>query len=108
MKKVSNMYSGIDMEKTGQHLKKLISQHGYKVKDIQKFLGLSCPQPVYRWFGGRTLPSVDHLFSLSRLLHVHMEELLVAEGDVKFYESLSKEQRRIYVYWEYLHGNEAA
>ena len=38
---------------------------------------LSCPQPIYRWFKGQILPSVNHLFVLSKLLNVHMEELLV-------------------------------
>ena len=69
-------YSGIDLEKTGVHLKKLIERKGYTVKDIQSLLHLSCPQPVYRWFKGQVLPSVDHLYVLSKLLHVHMEELL--------------------------------
>ena len=69
-------YSGIDLEKTGVHLKKLIERKGYTVKDIQSLLHLSCPQPVYRWFKGQVLPSVDHLYVLSKLLHAHMEELL--------------------------------
>lgn len=70
-------YSGIDLKKTGIHLKKLTERKGYTVKDIQRLLHLSCPQPVYRWFKGQVLPSVDHLYVLSKLLHVHMEELLL-------------------------------
>lgn len=45
--------------------------------EIQQALCLSCPQPIYRWFKGQILPSVNHLFVLSKLLDVHMEELLV-------------------------------
>ena len=40
----------IDMEKTGNNLRKYAYENGYSVKDIQQYLGLSCPQPVYRWF----------------------------------------------------------
>jgi len=70
-------YPNIDMKMTGLRLKRLISNAGYTVKDIQNYLHLSCPQPVYRWYKGKILPSVDNLFMLSELLNVHMEELLV-------------------------------
>lgn len=70
-------YPNIDMEKTGCLLKRRIQQAGYTVKDIQEKLLLSCPQPIYRWYKGKVLPSVNHLYVLSDLLNVHMEELLV-------------------------------
>lgn len=70
-------YPNIDMKMTGLRLKRLISNAGYTVKDIQNYLHLSCPQPVYRWYKGLILPSVDNLFMLSELLNVHMEALLV-------------------------------
>lgn len=74
------MYPNIDMVRTGQKLKELISAAGYDVKAIQSYLHLSCPQPIYRWFKGKTLPTVEHLYALSRLLEVHMEELLVSKS----------------------------
>jgi len=58
-------YPNIDMKMTGLRLKRLISNAGYTVKDIQNYLHLSCPQPVYRWYKGLILPSVDNLFMLS-------------------------------------------
>lgn len=72
-------YPNIDMEKTGRLLKHRIQQAGYTVKDIQEKLFLSCPQPIYRWYQGKVLPSVNHLYVLSNLLNVHMEELLVPQ-----------------------------
>ena len=54
------MYGNIDMERTAILLKELFDGSGYTVKDIQKILHLSCPQPIYRWFRGSILPSVDH------------------------------------------------
>lgn len=74
---VNERYLNIDLERTGTNLKRSIQQAGYTVKDIQKKLMLSCPQPIYRWYQGKVLPSVNHLYVLSNLLHVHMEELLV-------------------------------
>ena len=76
MKEVK-IYPNIDMQRTGIRLKEFIQKGGYCVADIQEYLHLSCPQPVYRWFKGMILPSVDHLLMLSELLGVHMEDLLV-------------------------------
>lgn len=76
----------IDMEKTGNNIRKYVYENGYSVKDIQKYLGLSCPQPVYRWFKGIILPSVDNLLRLSELFHVHMEDLLVKQYSKYAYE----------------------
>lgn len=75
----------IDIKRTGEHLKKMISDAEYSVSDIQKYLELSCPQPVYRWFKGKILPSVDHLLSLAFLLNCHMDELLVVENDKRYH-----------------------
>ena len=74
------MYKPIDKVKTGIKIKMMLKKAGYDVKYIQKYLHLSCPQSIYRWFKGKILPSLDHLCALSRLLGVHMEDLLVLEG----------------------------
>lgn len=76
----------IDMVETGKLLKKFAERSGYSVKDIQQYLGLSCPQPVYRWYKGVILPSVDNLLRLSELYQVHMEALLVKTGSVLNYD----------------------
>lgn len=75
------MYQPIDQVKTGIKIKTMLEKAGYDVKYIQAYLHLSCPQSIYRWFKGKILPSVDHLCALSRLLGVHMEDLLVLEGE---------------------------
>ncbi len=75
--KQSKEYPNIDMKQTGNKLKQYMNVAGLSVKDIQEYLHLSCPQPVYRWMKGSILPSVNHLLMLSELFEVHMEELLV-------------------------------
>lgn len=72
------MYPYINLELTGSNIKAKIEAAGYTVKNIQEYLHLSCPQPIYRWFSGKILPSVDHLYALSQLLGVHMEEMIVS------------------------------
>lgn len=75
------MYQPIDQLRTGKKLKTMLESAGYDVKYIQTYLQLSCPQSIYRWYKGKALPSLEHLSALSKLLHVHMEELLVFQGE---------------------------
>ena len=95
---MKDIYPNIDMIKTGQKIKECIQKTGYAVKDIQKILNLSCPQSIYRWFKGQILPSVDHLYTLSRILEIHMEELIVAKNDTAIMEKYSGEQRLLSYY----------
>ncbi len=74
------MYPNIDIEKTGLKIKAMLSAAGYDVKFIQEYLHLSCPQSIYKWFHGKSLPSVENLYALSFLLGVHMEDLLVRKN----------------------------
>ena len=75
-------YPNIDMQRTGIKLKNMLESAGYTPRMIQDYLHLSCVQPIYRWYKGVILPSVDHLLMLSELLNVHMEELLVKKNSV--------------------------
>lgn len=84
--------TSIDMVETGIRLKKFAQKSGYSVKDIQQYLGLSCPQPVYRWYKGVILPSVDNLLRLSELYQVHIEELLVKTGYIFNYDVAKTKQ----------------
>lgn len=45
-------YPGLNMKQSGSLLRYQIRRAGYSVRDIQDYLVLSCPQPVYRWFQG--------------------------------------------------------
>lgn len=75
-------YPNIDMSRTGKRLKQMMESAGYTPKMIQTYLHLSCVQPIYRWYRGVILPSVDHLLMLSELLNVHMEDLLIKKNVV--------------------------
>ena len=70
-------YKSINPEITGRNLKNMIKAKGFDVKDIQKILKLSCQQPIYRWFNGVVMPSLNHMYVLSTILNVHMEKLLI-------------------------------
>ena len=69
----------IDMKQTGERIRRLCRVNGYTVRQLQSFLRIGCPQSIYNWFHGKTLPSLDHLYALSFLLQVPMNWLVVAE-----------------------------
>ena len=96
-------YPNIDMQQTGRKLKYIIEAAGYTPRMIQDYLHLSCVQPIYRWYKGLILPSVDHLLMLSELLDVHMEDLLVKKNAMPFTYDIEQynmraTQRRILLY----------
>lgn len=69
----------INMEKTGDNLRKLFKENGYSVKQIQDYLCLGSNQSVYSWLVGRNLPALDNLVALAWLLEVSLDELIVIE-----------------------------
>ena len=105
-------YPNIDMQQTGRKLKYIIESAGYTPRMIQEYLHLSCVQPIYRWYKGLILPSVDHLLMLSELLDVHMEDLLVKKNamlfiyDIEQYNTESA-KRRILLYCEKIYQSVA-
>ena len=97
----TDVYANIDMKRSGQKMKQMILEAGYDVKAIQNYLHLAYPQPVYRWFHGQVLPTVDHLFMLSKLLGVHMEEFLVeAEEESDLDKNSHFAYKRLLLYYK--------
>ena len=77
------MIPAINMPATGAHIKELMDQRGYSVKDIQQKFGFYTPQAVYKWINGDTLPTLDNLVILASILEVSVDDILVLEwGEV--------------------------
>ena len=74
-----NVFPVIDLRATGRAIKDKREAAGLTVQDVQNYFGFEYPQAVYKWQQGKSLPSVDNLLALSRLLRVPMEDLLVYE-----------------------------
>lgn len=92
----------IDTKKTGQRIKEECRKREITVKEIQRCLGLSAFQSIYDWFGGRTLPSLDNLLALSRLLGLPMEQLIVCRGEKRKEKTGQCERllKRTLSYWK--------
>ena len=84
----------IDMIATGRHLKKLFQEAHLRTVDIQRLACLSCPQSIYRWYQGEVLPSVDHLYTFSRGLGMHMEDLLIPSVESSLHVTSDPKRRQ--------------
>lgn len=76
------IYLSIQQEATGNRIRELLLNKGYIVKDIQEVMGFENPQAVYKWLSGKSLPSLDNLLILSKVLHTSIEDILVVDGDI--------------------------
>lgn len=69
-------YPVIDKRKTGDTLKRYMQERGLTDRDVQEYLGLACVQTVYRWTTGISIPTIDNLYALSRLMKVSIDDLI--------------------------------
>lgn len=79
------LYLSIQQKETGSNIKSLLASRGYTVRDIQGAMGFENPQAIYKWLSGKSLPSLDNMLILSRLLNTSIEDILVVDGDVPFF-----------------------
>ncbi len=70
-------YPVLDIQATGERIRELRIEHDMRVEDISAYMGFESVQAVYKWQSGKSLPTVDNLFALSRLFEVPIEEILV-------------------------------
>lgn len=66
----------IDSVETGRRIKKKLDENGYTVRDVQDVMGFNHSAAVYKWLSGKTVPSIDSLIILSRMLHTSIDDLL--------------------------------
>lgn len=74
-------YPTIDVKKTGERIKSLCKCKGITVKEIQEYMGLECFQTIYNWLSGKSLPSIDNLVLLCRLLERSMDSIIYVSED---------------------------
>ena len=69
----------INVRKTGQNITRLLNERQITVRALQTYYGFDTPRAIYKWLRGEHLPSVDHLFALSRLMQVPMQDILIEQ-----------------------------
>lgn len=76
------MIPTINMIKTGERIRRLRVDHGYRVRDLQKMIGLESPQSIYKWEWGANLPSIDNAIILAWIYGISVDELFVLDDDM--------------------------
>lgn len=72
----------IDTKLTGERIRYECKRKGITVKQIQNVLNIGAFQSIYDWFSGKSLPSLENFYELSKLLKIKMEYLII-EKDFK-------------------------
>ena len=73
----TKVFPVIDLAATGDNIKRLRMERGLTVRDLQEYFGFEEPQAIYKWQRGQSLPTVDNLYALGKLLELPMDEILV-------------------------------
>ncbi len=74
-----NSFSVIDTKRTAERIKCMMEWKHFRPRDIQEYLGLACVQTVYHWLSGAAIPNIDHLYALSQLFQVKIDDILIGE-----------------------------
>lgn len=97
------MFPTINKKETGVNLRRIMDMRGVKPKDIQEYLGFGCVQSVYRWLDGVSMPTVDNLYAISKMLQVPMDSIVCGNaGRTKSQMDacLTDQERRVYTYYK--------
>lgn len=74
-----NVFPTVNLKATGANIVRLRKARGLSVKDLQAYFGFEQPQAIYKWQWGESLPSVDNLFALSKILNTPIDSILVGD-----------------------------
>ncbi len=95
-------YPTIDVKQTARRIKFFMQYRHLNPLDIQKYLGLTCVQTVYRWLSGVNIPTVDNLYALSCLFGIKVDDMLVGSRDTELFSLSYKTYLRLRMYCEKL------
>lgn len=82
-------YPVLDLKATGERINQLRKDNNLRVTDVAEYMGFESTQAVYKRQRGESLPTVDNLYALSRLLHTSVDDILIGEKERDDEPSLS-------------------
>lgn len=77
------VYNKIDLEKTGHKIMELLQKSNISVKTLANTLGVS-NQSVYKWINGKSLPTLENMYQISKILNVPIDEILIASDYMQY------------------------
>lgn len=102
------MFPVIDKKKTGIHLRKMMDERGFTVKDIQKYLKLASVQSVYHWLNGLTMPTIDNLYALSELFQMPIDDMIRGNRRELQRKPMHSRVEHLRMYYEKIRAYQAA
>ena len=76
-------YHGLDMEATGKRIGRYLTKRNLSDKDLAEIMNISV-QAINKWRHGHSIPDIDNLYFLSKILNVIVDDLLVSRTDNMF------------------------
>ena len=67
----------IDMQATGQNIKRLKDNAGISVKDMQDIFGFASGNAIYKWMHGQSLPTIDNLVVLADMFGTTIDSIIM-------------------------------
>ena len=72
---VTPNYGTINVKQSGENLSHLMRQHGYSIKDLADYLGVS-DDAIKNWRCGKNCPTTEHLIKICCLFNVDAREVI--------------------------------
>lgn len=102
------MFPVIDKRETGIHLRRIMDEQGFTVKDVQEYLRLGSVQSVYHWLNGLSMPTVDNLYALSHLFQMPVDDMICGNRDKIYTDENQARIRRLRAYYDKISKIQAA
>ncbi len=69
-------YAVLDAKRTGERIKELRKKNHLTVEQVSIHMGFESVQAIYKWQRGESLPTIDNLYALGKLLHTPVDDIL--------------------------------
>ena len=77
------VYSQINIEKTGKKIMELLVESNVDVKTLANTIGVS-NQSVYKWVNGKSLPTLENMYQISKILGVTIDDIIVGSDSIQY------------------------
>lgn len=67
----------IDMDATGENIKRIRKSKGMSVRELQDVFGFNNPQAIYNWQSGKSMPTIDNIVILASVLGTTVNDIIV-------------------------------
>lgn len=67
----------IDMDATGENIKRIRKSKGISVRELQDVFGFNNPQAIYKWQSGKSVPTIDNIVILASVLGTTVNDIIV-------------------------------